>query len=121
MWKGPWTLPFIVSPVIIDEISDGGGEQPPPPDIEERAIDTAAALCIAQKNITIKAVNQTASQCIANGGTADVDYGDSCGIGGSGTCMQNGGRSEEHTSELQYLMRISYADSGLTNTTVHTI
>src|SRR3546814_4705094 len=110
MCKGPWTLPCIVIPVIIDEISDGGGEQPPPPDIEERAIDTAAALCIAQKNITIKAVNQTASQCIANGGNADVDYGDSCGIGGSVTCMQNGGgRSEEHTSELQSLMRISYA------------
>src|SRR3546814_21148897 len=61
------------------------------PDIEERTIDTAAALCIAQKNIAIKAVNQTASQCIANGGNADVDYGDSCGIGGSVTCMQNGG------------------------------
>src|SRR3546814_18739090 len=41
MCKGPWTLPCIVIPVIIDEISDGGGEQPPPPDIEERAIDTA--------------------------------------------------------------------------------
>src|SRR3546814_3655261 len=92
MCKGPWTLPCIVIPVIIDEISDGGGEQPPPPDIEERAIDTAAALCIAQKNITIKAVNQTASQCIANGGNADV-------------------RSEEHTSELQSLMRNSYAVS----------
>src|SRR3546814_1143166 len=88
------------------------------PDIEERTIDTAAALCIAQKNITIKAVNQTASQCIANGGNADVDSGDSCGIGGSVTCMQNGGgeepgepgvRSEEHTSALQSLMRTSYA------------
>src|SRR3546814_3664324 len=27
MCKGPWTLPCIVIPVIIDEISDGGGEQ----------------------------------------------------------------------------------------------
>src|SRR3546814_18419097 len=68
MCKGPWTLPCIVIPVIIDEISDGGGEQPPPPDIEERAIDKAAALCIAQKNIKIKADNQKASQCIDNGG-----------------------------------------------------
>src|SRR3546814_14824547 len=82
MCTGPWTLPCIVIPVIIDEISDGGGEQQPPPDLKERTIDTAAALYIAQTNITKKAVNQTDSQFIANGGNEDVDIGDSFGLGG---------------------------------------
>src|SRR3546814_13247765 len=43
-------------------------------------------------------------------GCDNVTYGNACGAAGAGVnIMSQGERSEEHTSELQSLMRISYA------------
>lgn len=88
--KGLWSVACLLVPIFIEEIVDNGN-QDPPQDVENRAIDTVAAMCISNKRVTIQSINQLANQCMAGGGDASVDYGDQCGMGATVDCDYSGG------------------------------
>src|SRR3546814_4918917 len=58
---------------------------------------------------TILGDDQTMPLCECERRTPEACFHDQCDCGASGCDCDSAGRSEEHTSELQSLMRISYA------------
>src|SRR3546814_7485693 len=65
---------------------------------------TATAAVIDSGEFCMLATNETAQAAVSIGGNALLQLG--CGI----ATNSNPSRSEEHTSDIQSLMRISYAD-----------
>src|SRR3546814_8142492 len=88
-----------------------------------------SSISAPRETINLATMNRTPTVCHARGGKPDnwslsIVQQVCCRVAGRSACLENfttlATRSEEHTSELQSLMRISYAVFCLKKKNIHT-